>query len=250
MTRADSYCGVFDAPRWTAQGGQPVLMYHKFGQPRPTARLRALYVPLRLFRAQLAALLRSGRTPLPPADVAGATAGFSVTIDDGLVSALQALPTLVELRVTATLYLVADRLGGWNEWEIAVGEPRERLLDAAGVDEWLAAGQRIGSHTLTHPRLTQLSEAAAREELAASRHRLEDRFQRGVTDLCYPFGDCDVRTRALAAEAGYVSAVTVEPGVVTAQSDPLRLPRLLARPRWPGPGAIFSRLLQLFSRRP
>lgn len=251
MNRADSYCGAHDGPRWLRGGGRPILMYHKFGQPRPRSRLRALYVTPTLLRDQLRGLLRAGLRASSPAELREHEAAFSVTIDDACESALQrALPILLELRVQATLYVVAGRLGGTNDWEVAVGEPCERLMDEAQVRTWLASGQRIGSHTLTHPRLTALDDAAAREELQASRLALEDRFQQPVTELCYPFGAHDERIRHLTREAGYTSAVTVEPGTVQATCDPLRLPRLLARHRWPGPAALFSRLVQLFSRRP
>lgn len=246
MTRGESYCGFDDEARWTQNGGQPVLMYHKFGHAPLAARLRALYVSPRLLRAQLSVLV-THRRAVGPSDTLGGANVFSVTIDDGFESALRlALPVLEFLRVTATLYLVAGRLGGWNEWD--AGEPRERLMDAGQVREWLAAGQRIGSHTMSHPRLTELNEAAAREELRASRAALEDAFQIPVTDFCYPYGAHDDRVCAWTAEAGYTSAVTVQPGVVRPDSDALRLPRLLARHRWPGPGAVVSRLVRLFSR--
>ena len=35
---------------------------------------------------------------------------------------------------------MAGRLGGINEWDLAVGEAPESLMDAAQVHEWLAAG--------------------------------------------------------------------------------------------------------------
>lgn len=247
MTRQQSYCGANDAARWTHQGGQPVLMYHKFGHAPLGARLRALYVSPRLLRAQTAGLQAAGRRAVAPGEAIGGAQVFSLTIDDGFESTLRlALPVLAAQRLTATVYLVAGKLGGWNDWD--AGEPRERLLDAGQVREWLAAGQRIGSHTMSHARLTELDETAAREELRASRAALEDTFQIPVTDFCYPYGAHDDRVCAWTAEAGYATAVTVQPGVVTSDSPALRLPRLLARHRWPGPGAVVSRLARFFSR--
>ena len=51
-------------------------------------------------------------------------------------------------------------------------------MDEVQIQEWLAAGQRIGSHTCSHAHLPQLSEAAAREEISASRKKLEDSLWR------------------------------------------------------------------------
>ena len=168
------------------------------------------------------------RTPAEAAS--GQPSGVCLTFDDGFAHLLDhALPVLVAKKLTATVFLVADRLGGHNDWETREGEVREPLLDAAQVREWLAAGQRIGAHSLTHPRLTRLPEAAAREEVAGSRRRLEDAFGVPVTDFAYPFGDHDARVRALAAEAGYHTAATVEPALPAPGGDRFALPRFLVR---------------------
>lgn len=245
MNRRDSFCGA-DAPRWTRQGN-PILMYHKIGHAPLRARLRALYVSERLLRRQVDQLEDTLRVARFPGEMREAKPRFSLTFDDGYRSVFAVLTSSLRSGHAATVYLVAGKLGGWNDWD--PGEPREPLMDEGEVGHWLAAGHRIGSHTLTHPRLTELTDAAAREELRASRALLEDKFQRPVTDFCYPYGAYDERIRDLVADAGYETAVTVRPGVVFPDTDPLQLPRLLARHRWPGPGTVLSRLLSLLARR-
>ena len=79
----------------------------------------------------------------------------------------------------------------------------------------------IGAHTITHCNLAHQSEAVAREELTLSRARIEEKLQRPVVHLAYPYGDRDAagpREFALAASSGYKTAVTTRPGMVFPES--------------------------------
>ncbi len=217
------------------RSGFPILTYHKFGAPPRGARLRGLHVREELLRRQLAEWRREGYSSGPPgpAGEAGSVAerrALALTIDDGFRSVHEiALPLLVEHGFQAMLYLVADRLNGTNDWEIAQGEVRAPLMTDAEVREWLAAGQRIGAHTLTHPWLTQVPRERAREEIHASRRRLEDRFGVEVVDFCYPYGDWNPAVRDEVIDAGYRTAVTTEFGVNAAGADRWALRRITAR---------------------
>lgn len=212
--------------------GNPVLTYHKLG-PRPAgARLKGLYVSTALFTRQLAELRAAGfgSGTLDQCGAGRTAPQIVITFDDGFENVLRhGLQPLAENRFRAIQFLVADRLGGVNEWEQAEGEKPERLMDAAQIREWLAAGHTIGSHTLTHPRLTQLSPAAAREEIVASKQRLEDTFGRAVEHFCYPYGDWNEAVRDLVIAAGYRTACTVQPGVNPPGTSPFELQRFTAR---------------------
>lgn len=212
--------------------GVPILTYHKFGRRPRGVRLRGLYLPTALLRRQLAELRQAGfqTAGLGEVGVAGPVRRIVLTIDDGFRSVLlEALPQLVAAGFQATLYLVADRLGGSNDWEVAEGEARAPLMDEGEVREWLAAGQRIGSHTLTHPYLTRVPLSVAREEVRASRRKLEDRFGVPVTDFCYPYGDWNAEVREEVVSAGYATATTTDFGINDPAGDPWALRRVTAR---------------------
>ncbi len=104
--------------------------------------------------------------------------------------AREALPHLVRAGFTATLFVVAGRIGGETDWR---GWPpdtsRERLLDAAALAEVAAAGVEIGAHAVSHLRLSTLGADAARREVLDGRRRLEDLLSRPVRSFAYPFGD-------------------------------------------------------------
>jgi peptidoglycan/xylan/chitin deacetylase (PgdA/CDA1 family) len=79
----------------------------------------------------------------------------------------------------------------------------------------------IGGHSITHCNLAHQSEEVAREEMTVSRARIEDKLQRPVVHLAYPYGDriaAGAREFALASTAGYKTAVTTRPGMVFPES--------------------------------
>ena len=71
-------------------------------------------------------------------------------------------------------------------------------------------GWEIGSHTASHPHLTEIGEERASSELRDSRAACEEELQRPCRSLAYPFGSYDATVRDLAAAAGYRTAVTLD----------------------------------------
>jgi peptidoglycan/xylan/chitin deacetylase (PgdA/CDA1 family) len=102
-------------------------------------------------------------------------------------------------------------------------------MNAAQIRDWLAAGHEIGSHTLTHPRLTRLTLRDAKEEITASKKRLEDLLGRPIAHFCYPYGDWNEPVRDLVVEAGYLTGCTTRFGVNTRATPIFTLNRFTAR---------------------
>jgi peptidoglycan/xylan/chitin deacetylase (PgdA/CDA1 family) len=225
--------------------GNPVLTYHKLGPRPPRARLKGMYLSQRLFARQLQELRAAGFISGSLGDCAGPLRDkrIAITFDDGYVNVLRhGLDPLAGTGFTAIQFLVADLLGKANVWDVAVGEAPEPMMDAAQVREWIAAGHDIGAHTLTHPWLTRISVSKAREEITASRKKLEDTFGRPIQHFCYPYGDWNETVRDLVAAAGYETACTTQPGVNTAGDSPFALKRFTARYPSRNLKAIWARL--------
>ncbi|MFF3072060.1 polysaccharide deacetylase family protein [Kitasatospora sp. NPDC057904] len=171
---------------------------------------------------------------------AGGMVGLS--FDDGYRDfAEEAMPALVEHGFTATVYVVADRVGGYNDWDRK--GPRKPLMTAHQVDEVAAAGLEIGSHGLTHRRLAGLDARDLAAQVTGSRHALEDLTGRAVEGFCYPYGSLDAAAVEAVAQAGYDYGCAVSPGAhsgvyalprcyVGDRDGPLRMTAKLMRDRW------------------
>lgn len=216
------------------RSGQPILMYHHVGPRKRGARLKGLYVSPSLFARQVRELKAAGFCAPPYSRVLeqGPDSGRQVflTFDDGFYDVFEhALPVLKNQELHGIVFLVSQLIGKTNEWQQRAGDVVERLMDPAQVRAWIAAGQEIGGHTCTHPRLTELSLDQAREEITAGKKQLEDRFGVPVEHFCYPYGDWNPAVRDLVGEAGYQSACTTETGVNSSGLRPFELQRLTAR---------------------
>jgi peptidoglycan/xylan/chitin deacetylase (PgdA/CDA1 family) len=170
------------------------------------------------------------------ADAGRATGLVGLTFDDGYADFLdQAVPVLGRHGMTGTLYVVAGRLGGSNEWDAG---PRLDLLDADGIRAVAAAGHEIGSHTSTHVRLSAADPVAVAREVTTSRRVLEDVLQTEVTGFCYPWGDFDEAAAEAVRLAGYDHACVTgdyRPG------DRFTIPRCYVAPE-DGPGRLVAKL--------
>jgi peptidoglycan/xylan/chitin deacetylase (PgdA/CDA1 family) len=94
----------------------------------------------------------------------------------------------------------------WSLQRVKRGASRFRLLTLSEIRGLLAAGMEIGSHTISHPKLSQLAAEASWREIAESRSDLEKALGVPVWSIAYPFGGTDaVSTRELqlAKRAGY-----------------------------------------------
>lgn len=168
------------------------------------------------------------------------------------------LPSATAAEKSAVFAEIFRRLRGVSE--DALLEVTGRLMASAGVEpvalaeelclDWagIEAMARndlctIGVHTLTHPRLAKLDEAAMRHELAESRRLIEARIGRPAAHLAYPIGNRAVageREYKAAADLGFASAVTTLPGMIFPQHAAHRtaLPRVSINGNWQSPDFV------------
>jgi peptidoglycan/xylan/chitin deacetylase (PgdA/CDA1 family) len=93
------------------------------------------------------------------------------------------------------------------------------------LGELAQEGWEVGSHTCSHPHLTQLPDAELAAELERSRAACEDRLARPCKSIAYPYGDVDGRVVAAAGAAGYRYGATL-PETRFKGAEPLDWPRI------------------------
>lgn len=190
-----------------------VLCYHAVS---PTWSAALSVTPERL-RDQLARLVARGyRGATFTQAVLEQRSGrvLCVTFDDAYASVLtEALPILDELGLPGTVFAPTAYIGrgepmAWPGIERWLETPDRGELVPLGWDDLARLQERgweIGSHTRSHPRLTQLDDDELERELEESRRELESRLG-GCTSLAYPYGDLDDRVVEAARRAGYFAA--------------------------------------------
>ncbi len=131
-------------------------------------------------------------------------------------------------------------------------DPAYRLMSLDQMCDLHARGHEIGSHTLSHPLLPQLSDAQLHDELARSRQMLSQYLgDNSVEGIAYPNGDADPRVVRAAIDAGYRYAVVTRPGqFVATGTDRMLIPRLDMNPNRVSSGqlAFRAQCCQLFGR--
>lgn len=119
-----------------------------------------------------------------------------------------------------------DRLLDWAGQEGTV-RPSHRALDPEELVDLEKGGLvRVGAHTVTHPSLPALPEAAQREEISRSRCTLAEWLGHPVTGFAYPYGHFGEAAESAVAEAGFDHACSSVPEPVRRSSRPLAVPRV------------------------
>jgi peptidoglycan/xylan/chitin deacetylase (PgdA/CDA1 family) len=201
-----------------------ILMYHSVSSP-PADPYQLCVAPSRLTQ-QLRSLARRGLRgvsvrELLAATTAGTGGGLvGLGFDDGYADfASTGAPLLEQFGFSATVFVVTGSLGAVCSWDADFRQP---LLTADQVRDLHRRGFEIGSHTVSHGRLSRLPGPQLAVELQDSRRHLEQVLDAPVDGLAYPYGDADQGVQRAAATAGYRYACLAEP---------TRPPSIFALPR-------------------
>ncbi len=164
-------------------------------------------------------LLREGRLP---------DRAVALTFDDGFLSVIeQAAPLLVERNLRATVFCVAGRLGGTNQWPTGrPGAPHVDLAAAVDLSTLVSAGFEIGAHGMDHEPFDTEDPVVIQREVAGARVLLEQRIGVPVRALAYPYGAAPTPTALALVRETYRVACTTRIGRVVDGSDPHALPRV------------------------
>jgi peptidoglycan/xylan/chitin deacetylase (PgdA/CDA1 family) len=204
----------------------PVLMYHRIGAVTPNlpAITQRLTVRPQDFAVQMTWLRAHGYHAVSVQQAFDAleygkqlpAKPVLITFDDGYRDVLwQAAPVLHRLHMPAIEFVITDRISGSDTSFLTW--PQLTHLERLGVE--------IGSHTVHHLDLTTLPAGAASAELRDSRRTLEQHLGHPVQWLAYPAGAENPSVVGLALKAGYVLALTTQPGSTQSASSPLTLHR-------------------------
>ena len=158
---------------------------------------------------------------------------MAVTFDDAYLSVLElAKPIMDRLGLVGTVFVPTDyperdEPMAWPGIDHWVGGPHEaelRPMNWEQLRRLAEEGWEIGSHTCSHPHLTELDIDSLDRELIVSRTECERHLGRPCLTVAYPYGDYDERVAAAAGRAGYQAACTLPARFHEAR--PLEWPRV------------------------
>ncbi len=201
----------------------PVLVYHQLSPKKSSSKIT---VSEETFELQMAYLKNNGYHVLtmkqfldfidfrqrPPKK------SVVITLDDGWKSARTiAYPILKKYGFTAVLFLYTDLVDS-NQTPLALNWDDVRALNESGVFE-------IGSHTVTHSDLNNISDDRLQRELRESRRIIFEKV--GVTTdiLAYPNGVFDEKAIKAMKNLGYRAGFTVIRGGNPFFNNPFSLNR-------------------------
>jgi peptidoglycan/xylan/chitin deacetylase (PgdA/CDA1 family) len=203
----------------------PILMYHMVdASPPPAGRWAAgLTVSTGDFKQEMDYLASNGFTPITLEDIYAAMAGqwalpakpVAITFDDGNKDNFTvAFPILRAHGFVATFFVITGFVGN----RLSVTWDDLRTMQAAGM--------AIESHTFDHKDLRAVDAATLRQELVRSRNSITLQLGRAPVALCYPGGKYDQTVIAAVQAAGYLMAVTTDPGMNLEAASRYEWPRV------------------------
>ena len=130
-----------------------------------------------------------------------------------------------------------------------VSMPRGLMMNPAHLRNLDQAGMDVGCHTVTHPILATLPDAAARAEIADSAEHVAGILGHRPRSFAYPNGlpgkDFLPVHAQMVRDAGFSHALTTVRGLATASSDRFQLPRI--SPYWkPTPASVAKNLARIY----
>jgi len=158
---------------------------------------------------------------------------IAVTFDDGFHNFIDnALPSMFIRKIPATLFVPSGYLGkspGWIK-NPAHENTNETLMSADQLKGLPFEMVKIGSHCITHPRLTSLNKEQVIKELSESKKQLESLLERNITLLSFPYDDYNDEIVEIAKEAGYLHVFKDIPTYPISKTDSFLLGRISVSP--------------------
>jgi peptidoglycan/xylan/chitin deacetylase (PgdA/CDA1 family) len=158
-----------------------------------------------------------------PADWRGDPAkhlhNVAVTFDDAFESVMKnALPIMEKYGFHATIFVPSGCLGHRPPWAMETDvDYNERITTPEQLSALSQERVTIGSHSVTHARLTTLANDDLIHELIRSRNELNILTRQNVTSLALPYGAYDSRVLQACGNSGYQYVFTIQPVPVFAE---------------------------------
>jgi len=198
-----------------------VLMYHRVIEDHPEKYNHWHYVTVSEFRRQLKFIGRLGYTPITFRDyhlfksdkLTLPSKPIIISFDDGYMDTFQnAIPIMKEMGMKGVIFVLGDRKQKRAKWD----EKDESDICPLMTDKQLQIankmGFEIGSHSMHHIDLSDLSDSDAIYTIQQSKAEIEAVIQEPIYSFAYPYGKFNKRIEQIVCDSGYSYACGVYTG--------------------------------------
>lgn len=203
----------------------PILMYHHIGEsPNPYYSSPDMYVSEKTFKDQLKYLKNKKYNTIHISDLISAFEGKSklpkkpviLTFDDGFSEHFNiAFKQLKKNKMVGTFYIPTYVLGIDHDYWI-----RDWMLETMAKNN-----MEIGSHSVTHPILTNFDVQGLNYEIYVSKRMLETITKRPVRTFSYPSCINNQEIISKVKEANYSGGVSCGPNTIHLSNEKFALSR-------------------------
>jgi len=170
----------------------PILMYHSIVDDHDKS------VSINSFEKQMIFMKKMGYQTIGFKDLNNNNNNkkFIITFDDGYENIfINAFPILIRLGFKATCFIITNKIGHYNEWDINEDNYiKMKLMNHDQISEWLQNGFNVGSHTMDHLDLIELNCENKNQQIIDSKNFFKDVFKIEIDSFAYPFGSYDSET--------------------------------------------------------
>ena len=205
------HAGILRFFAWLNRSHPTILSYHSVLESETplTNDPHKQHIPLPLFQKHLDYLSRHYNVVTLAQFIAATREGrrlpdYSVvlTFEDGFRDFhTVAAPQLEQRQLRATVFVITDFAGE------TLREKGGQYLSWQEIRDLSERGFYIGSHTCTHPNLTELSTKEVSNQLAHSLAAIRRHVDQNLIALSYPYGFTSQDITNLARNAGYMCAI-------------------------------------------
>ena len=205
----------------------PIIVYHSVvpDYAGETDEQKEYAVTPTMFAEQLAYLRQNGYTPVSmnevPQIIKEGTSTprlFALTFDDGWETQYTyALPLLEHYHIIGTFFIYTNVINNGS-----------LFLTWSQVRNLVSLGMTIGSHSITHPDFSILTDQDILTQIEVSKELIESEIQKPVYAFAVPYGYTSPYLESVLAASGYTSSRTLQKKATATSSDVYHLGGFIA----------------------
>ena len=198
-----------------------VLMYHRVVTELPEKYNHWHYVTVAEFKKQLKLIDNLGFTPITFTDyqlykedkLTLPSKPIILTFDDGYMDTFEnAIPIMNKMGMKGVIFVVGNRELKRAKWDEKDHEDFCPLMTNKQIQIAKRQGFEIGSHSMQHVVLSDLTDIEANYTIRKSKAEIESIIEEPIYSFAYPYGKFDKKIEKIVSDSGYLFACGVYTG--------------------------------------